>query len=222
MATSLTEQRARRKYVKELYELNQLVKNVYSSYCILEGGTIFGVCIKDKFKHSYFHTELVETHPELVDTVIHSEMLYDAFRDKRKPEEIIITGDGMVTLVDENSNTFVVGRKIKDLKNAGESATKIVAELNSVVSEKTDSIEFMLDEINNLVSYQMIYPKFLNSDKYTMILSISEFPNLKKMGNLRAYMKDYKNEDFFDVVFIIYSAKGERFNVLRRFVKMEG
>lgn len=203
---------------KELYDLNQYTKNLYDMYFIVQGGTLVGRAVKEKFKHSYYHTEIWKRHPQILNCLLNPKTIYDAYRDKHKPD-LIDMENGVLKYKEGTENSWDIGTPF-DIDVLERRAAQAVEELGQIVCHADAEREFSREEIQQLIGYERIFPMFLDDPRFLMILAISEFPLLKKWKHLKAYMKDYPDKNYFDVVFITYSNSGERFSVLRRFVKL--
>ena len=227
------ELKARRRRIKCLHEMNQCVKHIYSKYTIMGNGTITGIPVKQKFLHGYYHTELLEKLPELQDCYFEASKIYDAWRDKNKPDEIVIEDTGELFLVDNEANTkILVGKKFPPMKDGNSvamepyrayiEATRRVKEISDIVESTLTIMEFTDEQISDMIGYKKINPMFRDEKRYEMMLTISEFPLLKKFKHLKAYLMDYdpKYNIYFDVVFSTYNNSGERSLVKRRFLKM--
>lgn len=226
MATIDKEQRARRKKLKVIHELNQLLKTVYRSYVIYPNGTIVGNVVldkdkrpKEKYAHGYFKSEdiLIE-YPELSNSCIFSSNVYLAFRDD-KPEEFYIK-DNEIFLKGEKGE-YKVGILLDDnmLEKANRKLEEIASEVSVVMESVDASMTLSEDTIEQLIGYEKIVPRFYDNDEYVMHLTISEFPFLKKFKNCHIYMHD-TSARFFDVVYSTFTDKN-KFVMRRRFLKLK-
>lgn len=216
----------RRKKLKSIHELNQLLKVVYRSYVIYPNGTVLGNVVldkdkrpKDKYAHGYFKSEtILKEFPELVNTCLFSTHVYLAFRDD-KPEELIIE-DGNVMVRGEKA-TYKIGIVLnEDMLTMANNKLKLVGEEIAFVMENVDNMMRFTDEmVDKLVGYEKIIPTFNDSEEYPMHLTISEFPYLKKFKSCVVYMRD-SHTKFFDVVYSTFN-ETEKFIMRRRFLKMK-
>lgn len=226
MATIDKEQRARRKKMKELHELNQLLKTVYRSYVIYNNGVIIGNAVldkdkrpKDKYEHGYFKSgKILELFPELSDSCIFSNNLYLAFRDD-KPEELIVKDK--IVFVKGEKDTYKIGIILNPemLTLANCKAEKIGNEVSSVMDNIDNKMIFTDDMVDKLIGYEKIIPKFNDDETYAMHLTISEFPFLKKFKQCIVYMSD-TNKNHFDVVYSTFNDVNQ-FVMRRRFIKLK-
>lgn len=218
MATIDKEQRARRKLMKNIHELNQLVKNIYTSYVIFDTGMIIGKAPKDKYEHGYFKSDgILETNPELSNTCLFAKNVFESFRDD-KPEKLSIE-EGKIYLHGEKDK-YYVGIVMNDemLVEARKRAGIISEEVSFVMSNMDNKMVFTDDMIDKLVGYEKIIPRFYDKDEYPMHLTISEFPFLKKFKNCIVYMRDTSSK-YFDVVYSTFNDT-EKFLMRRRFIKV--
>ena len=218
MATIDKEQRARRKLMKNIHELNQLVKNIYTSYVIFDNGMIIGKAPKDKYEHGYFKSEsILDTNPELSNTCLFANSVFVSFRDD-KPEKLTIE-EGKIYLHGEKDKYYIgILMNGEMLSEAHKRASIITDEVSFVMSNIDNKMVFSDEMIDQLVGYEKIIPRFYDKDEYPMHLTISEFPFLKKFKNCIVYMRD-TDPRFFDVVYSTFNDI-DKFIMRRRFIKV--
>ena len=216
MATIDKEQRARRKYVKTLYEVNQNVKIVYSVYMVY-GDIIYGTPTKPEYKYSYYSTEALRDMPETEYAFINSTALFEAYKED-KPEYIEVQDDGKIVIRGEKEH--LIGRKMTDeeRQRMSEMIANRTKRIKEVVDGHEDQKTFDEEEVSDLIGYKKISPMFLNKPEYTMHIAISLFPLLKRFKAMKAYMKP-SDKGYFDIVFSMFS-KGERLVIFRRAVTL--
>lgn len=228
MASS-NEQRERKRKVKQFLELNQGLKLVYKQWFILDTGHVVGIPVSDadkkvkmKYIHGYYRTAILDTYPELKNTIISSQSTFEASRDLKHYDEIVIE-DNIVRVKSVDEEPKDIGRVANELDIA--SAKKMMSVASSDVltvlrDEEIERYDFSDSQVEQLIDYQLIKPCFFDDESYQMYLTISEFPLLKKFKNLRAFTNHYSSDGiWFDVVFETYHGS-ESYFLKRRFLRM--
>jgi len=211
LATIDKELRARRSRMKNLHELNQLVKGIYRAYGIRPDGKINGIPVletgkvklpKNKFRHGYFVSKTIcQEMPELEWAWLDAAQVFKAFKED-KPEDITIV-DRYIYLIGEKDK-YKIGFVMND--NQRTQLNELVDGLDKDFSEaeaKHDSeLTFSHEMVEALINYEKVYPMFDEKKSNMMYLTISEFPFIKKFKQCKAIM--INGGRFFDVIFRTY------------------
>jgi len=223
--------RVNRKYAKDLNDLNQRVKMIYSRYIILENGFIIGIPImnsekkiKEKYLHAYYRTNILNLHPDLVNVSFYPQAIFEYFRDY-KPDYLEIENDNLMIWDTSSKDIQPIcgGKKINDnmLVNANNTLSKVGNEIAEIIkADDVISLEFSPEDIKGMIDYKKISPCFLGDESMTMYLAISEFPLLKKFKHITAYSREiFRTKEYFDVVFNTYNGN-DKFLIKRRFLRV--
>lgn len=221
--------RERKRKVKQFIELNQGLKLIYKQWFIFDTGHIVGIPISDvdkkvkmKYIHGYYRTSILDTYPELANVLISSQATFEAHRDMKHYDEIVIE-DGIIRVKSLDEDPKDIGRVATetDITSAKQMMSLASSDVLSVLQNgERECYEFSESQIEQLIDYQLVKPCFFDDESYQMYLTISEFPLLKKFKNLRAYTNHYNRDGiWFDVVFETYQ-KDEAHFIKRRFLRM--
>ena len=189
-----------------LKDLNNQLKKIYSNYIITENNIIIG--ISEKFKISYYKGIIVDIFPELSNVIIDSEQLTLVLR-KKKTEFDFIKSNNIIKIDDED-----IGYYIDNIDYYDKIITKTMDDLK--ITDEYYYYEFSDIQISELISYKILKLKIIGD--YKMYISISEFPLLKKLKKLTAYIK-FSDTEYFDVIFKTYNSQ-ESFYIFRKFLKL--
>lgn len=223
MATVDKELREKRKRMKVLHEMNQMVKLLFTSYVIAHDGIIFGKPIIKKEKpvkrytNGYYQCNILSTFPELENCVIDAKSLFETFRDE-KPEGLVIE-DGNVILVCEEGKRFTIGR-VGDVERINEHLQSKIDMIGDYYADSLTKYELSGDEIDRMVGYEVLHPKMLDNEEYIMYLSIGLFPLLKKLKHCIGYLQR-ENDEIFTVVFETTNKKDTKFVMVLKFLKLK-
>ena len=211
MATIDKELRARRSRMKNLHELNQLVKGIYRNYGITPDGKINGIPVnstgkvklpKNKYRQGYFRsTTICDAMPELVWAWLDAKEVFTAFKED-KPEDITVV-DRYIYLIGEKDK-YKVGFVMNDnqRKQLTDLLEGIDKEVNEAIEHHDAELPFSHELIEDLIDYKIVRPMFQNKRSLMMYLAISELPFIKKFKQCNAVMVN--GGRFFDVIFRTY------------------
>lgn len=215
------------KDLKPLFDLNQNLKLIYSKWSIINNYIIGtpvldaeGNC-KEKFKKSFYKTDILSKLPELNYFMFNSVNIYEVYKN-RKNFLISKLESGLLN-IQLTDNEITIGKNLMEENDIDEvlKSLQILSEEFSLLMDNKDEI-YEVDElmINELIEYKMIRPCLYNNRNYSMYLTISEFPLLKKLKKIKIYSSHkFETDEWFDVIYETYD-KSDSFFMKRRFIKI--
>lgn len=212
-----------KKDFKRLYEMNQILKNIYSFY-IVNNGIITGKPIKgreDDFEVSHFYSGTINQYlPEYLRNnivILFSNDIYIYYRDNKTPVAIHCKKN-KIYFMNENNDKVLIGKIVEEkeysmLLNYNRS---INIALNTKLDKECIVIpNEIVEKINN---YEKVVLEFDEGLKCHASLSL--FPTIKKFKNLSAYVFDVdKQPKTFLVLFESVADNGDMFSIVYRFTK---
>ena len=198
------------KLIKTTYTDNIFISNIMGSTSMVASMNVMK--INKIFANSYYTGISERIIPELVQSIVSVEILYDAF--KAKAESIEVCDNNHIRIYSESGEEFFVGEHLDEHENnmyygnilSGFDDVYNILDvygdhINADSDWKYDSKMCTSDELVRLVNYETITVRSDNEQDVGLIITAKCFPNIKKCEGIKIdWLYNNKQEMFTALV----------------------